>query len=186
MNMDYKYIEQLLERYWRCETSLEEEAILRLFFRQEELPESLRCYKDAFDYMEQEQQMELGSDFDAKILAMIDEEERKAPKVVQAHRITFLSRFMPLAKAVAVVAILFTIGNVAQRTMYTGSVEETDTYEDTYTDPEVACDQVNSALDMVSEALQVENAIDSILPSSVSAPEEPESTPSTSGEGDNI
>jgi hypothetical protein len=70
--------------------------------------------------------------------------------------------------------------------MYTGSVEETDTYEDTYTDPEVACDQVNSALDMVSEALQVENAIDSILPSSVSAPEEPESTPSTSGEGDNI
>ena len=27
--MDYKYIEQLLERYWQCETSLEEEACLR-------------------------------------------------------------------------------------------------------------------------------------------------------------
>ena len=25
--MDYKYIEQLLERYWQCETSLEEEGI---------------------------------------------------------------------------------------------------------------------------------------------------------------
>ena len=30
--MDCKYIEQLLERYWQCETSLEEEAQLRAFF----------------------------------------------------------------------------------------------------------------------------------------------------------
>ena len=32
--MDYKYIEQLLERYWACETTLEEEQILRAFFLQ--------------------------------------------------------------------------------------------------------------------------------------------------------
>ena len=32
MNMDYKYIEQLLERYWQCETSVEEESELRAFF----------------------------------------------------------------------------------------------------------------------------------------------------------
>jgi hypothetical protein len=157
---------------------------LRLFFRQEELPESLRCYKDAFDYMEQEQQMELGDDFDAKIMAMVEEEERQAPKVVQARRITFISRLMPLAKAVAVVAILFTIGNVAQRTMYTGNPQETDVYEDTYTDPEAACDQVNSALDMVSEALQVEHAIDSILPSPTV--DQPDSTPITSDNEEKI
>ena len=36
--MDYKYIEQLLERYWQCETSLEEEQILQAFFRQEDIP----------------------------------------------------------------------------------------------------------------------------------------------------
>ena len=30
--MDYKYIEQLLERYWQCETTLQEENILRAFF----------------------------------------------------------------------------------------------------------------------------------------------------------
>ena len=34
--MDYKYIEQLLERYWQCQTSVEEERILRDFFGQEE------------------------------------------------------------------------------------------------------------------------------------------------------
>lgn len=26
--MDYKYIRQLLDRYWKCETTLEEEEIL--------------------------------------------------------------------------------------------------------------------------------------------------------------
>ena len=36
--MDYKYINQLLERYWNCETSLEEEGILRAFFSQKDVP----------------------------------------------------------------------------------------------------------------------------------------------------
>ena len=30
--MDYKDIAQLLERYWQCETSVEEEATVRAFF----------------------------------------------------------------------------------------------------------------------------------------------------------
>ena len=39
--MDYKYIEQLLERYWEGETTLQEEAILRAFFSQEDVPAGL-------------------------------------------------------------------------------------------------------------------------------------------------
>ena len=39
--MDFKYIEQLLERYWQCETSLEEEAQLRTFFTEEAVVLSL-------------------------------------------------------------------------------------------------------------------------------------------------
>ena len=46
--MDYKYIEQLLERYWACETTLEEEQILRAFFLQENLPSHLSAYRDIF------------------------------------------------------------------------------------------------------------------------------------------
>ena len=40
--MDYRYIEQLLERYWNCATTPEEEEILRTFFRQSDVPASLR------------------------------------------------------------------------------------------------------------------------------------------------
>ena len=35
--MDYKYIKQLLERYWNCETSLEESSP-PAFFSQEDIP----------------------------------------------------------------------------------------------------------------------------------------------------
>ncbi len=44
--MDYKDIEQLLERYWQCETSVEEEATLRDFFAKEEVPAHLLRYKN--------------------------------------------------------------------------------------------------------------------------------------------
>ena len=39
--MDYKYIEQLLESYFDCRTTLQEEQILRSFFSQEDVPAHL-------------------------------------------------------------------------------------------------------------------------------------------------
>ncbi|MCE6984063.1 pyruvate ferredoxin oxidoreductase, partial [Pseudomonas frederiksbergensis] len=52
--MDYKYINQLLERYWRCETSLEEEDILRAFFSQADIPADLKRYQPLFAYQREE------------------------------------------------------------------------------------------------------------------------------------
>ena len=52
--MDYKYIEQLLERYWEGETTLQEEAILRTFFSQPDMPDHLRKYQPLFS-MEKEE-----------------------------------------------------------------------------------------------------------------------------------
>ena len=103
--MDYKYIEQLLERYWQGETTLQEEDILRSFFSQPDIPDNLRKYQPLFSL---EQEEPLGDDFDARILEMIGEEEPKT-KIV-----TLTSRLMPLFKAAAIVAIILTLGNAAQ------------------------------------------------------------------------
>ena len=103
--MDYKYIEQLLERYWEGETTLQEEAILRAFFSQPDMPDHLRKFQPLFS-MEKEEP--LGDDFDARILNCIGQKEPKA-KIV-----TLASRLKPLFKAAAIVAILLTIGNAAQ------------------------------------------------------------------------
>ena len=110
--MDYKYIEQLTERYWRCETSLQEEEILRLFFSQGEVPANLLPYKDLFGYaQEQKATDKLGDDFDQKILEMVNEDQP-----VKARVITMRKRLMPLFKAAAVVAILLTLQNALQET----------------------------------------------------------------------
>ena len=103
--MDYKYIEQLLERYWEGETTLQEEAILRTFFNQEDVPAGLMKYKSFFECGLQEETLD--DDFDARILSSIGQEESKVKMIS-------LSRLKPLFKAAAVVAILLTIGNAAQ------------------------------------------------------------------------
>ena len=108
--MDYKYINQLLERYWRCETSVEEESILRAFFRQEVIPAELKRYKPLFAYAGQEtEQNVLGDDFDRKLLASIEKTEP-----VKSRIITMPQRLKPLFKAAAVVAIVLTLGNAVQ------------------------------------------------------------------------
>ena len=108
--MDYKYINQLLERYWECQTTLEEENILRAFFSQDDIPASLLQYRNLFVYEATEpKQNTLGEDFDEKMLAIIGE-----GKPVKAKRISMSHKLMPLFRAAAVVAMLVTIGNAIQ------------------------------------------------------------------------
>ena len=111
--MDYKYIEQLLERYWQCETSLEEEAILKTFFNQTHIPSHLMPYKPLFVSEKMWQDVKLGEDFDARIMAHIEKDEP-----VKARRITWVRRMMPLYKAAASVAIILTLGNAAVKPLW--------------------------------------------------------------------
>lgn len=137
--MDYKYIEQLLERYWNCETSLEEEQILRSFFRQKEIPAHLLRYKQLFVYQEVEKEMGLGDDFDAKILAQVEK------PVVKAKPLSIRARFMPLYKAAAMIAVLFAVGTAVQRSMERSNSDVVlvhEEYRDTATDPQVAYEPV--------------------------------------------
>ena len=111
--MDYKYITQLLERYWEGTTSLEEEQILKAFFSQKDIPAELLGYKPLFDYQTAEPRQDvLGDDFDERILSLINE-----PTPVKAHIITLQQKLKPLFKAAAIVAIMLTLGNAAQVSM---------------------------------------------------------------------
>ncbi len=108
--MDYKYINQLLERYWQCETTLEEEQILRSFFSQINVPSELERYRSLFVYEQTEPKTDrLGEDFDERLMSAIGQSGK-----VQARRITMKQRFAPLYKAAAAVAIVLTLSNAAQ------------------------------------------------------------------------
>ena len=148
--MDYKYIEQLLERYWQGETTLQEEAILRAFFSQDDVPASLMKYKSLFDCGLQKET--LGDDFDARILDSIGEEGAQKPKAII---ITLASRLKPLFKAASIVAILLTIGNAAQAPWNYGWDDPQDEYAK-YRQQQV--DTVN-----ILSPVQAENVTDSIV-----------------------
>lgn len=134
--MDYKYIEQLLERYWNCETSVEEEQILRIFFQQKELPAHLRRYRSLFTYQEAAGEVKLGEDFDKRVLAEIER------PVVKARKLTLYTRFMPLFKAAAMMILLFTLGGVVKHAAGDsegpGIVYVHDQFENRQGDPQVA------------------------------------------------
>ena len=123
--MDYKDIEQLLERYWQCETSVEEEATLRDFFAKEEVPAHLLRYKNLFVYQQVQQEVGL------------------------------TSRFIPLFKAAAVIAIILSLGNVAQHSFSgdDGSVLATDTIGKQVTAPSVAISNDVKAEQVLADSL---------------------------------
>lgn len=147
--MDYKYIEQLIERYWNCETSTEEEQILRSFFNQKDVPAHLLRYKDLFSFQEREKEIGLGEDFDQKLLAEIEK------PTVKAHRISLYRRMMPMFKAAAAIAIILCLGKAAQSSFYNNSTPQqpAQSYHETYSDPKQAYEHVSSALKIVSETM---------------------------------
>lgn len=121
--MDYKYIEQLVDRYFACETSLEEEQILRVFFAQETVPVSLLQYRQLFVEQTKAKQEVLSDDFDKRILAMVNAQESETaglsasaaePKRVKARMISMPQRLRPLYKAAACVAVVLALGQAAQ------------------------------------------------------------------------
>lgn len=107
--MNYQYIEQLIERYFSCQTTLQEEQILRSFFSNEDVPGHLMQYTSLFCYENNAKQETLGHDFDRKILAEIDRR--------QARTLNHKRHFAPLFRAAAIVAIIITVGSAADNAL---------------------------------------------------------------------
>lgn len=120
MDIKNEYIEQLLERYFNAETTLEEEQTLRTFFSSSNVPARLEQWRALFVADSDET---LGDDFDARILSIIAADGEAPTAVsgsaadagaVKAQVVTLKSRLMPLFKAAAVIAIILTLGSALQ------------------------------------------------------------------------
>ena len=156
--MDYKYIEQLLERYWECRTSVEEESILRTFFSQKEIPAPLAKYKSLFVYEQRQAHVGLGEDFDQKMLAAVGQTagcEGRNPLRTKVVRISLGHRLRPLFRAAAVVAITVLVGNAVQHSFTSGASSDPQgwdydqsAYRDSYSDPQKAYEASTKMLEM--------------------------------------
>lgn len=121
ISMDYKYIEQLIERYFDCMTTLEEEQILRSFFGQEDVPAHLMQYRELFVFEVMAKKETLGEEFDARMMEIIEKSDKKeAEKKIYTAKgriIALRHGLSPLFRAAAIVAVILSVGNIMEHSM---------------------------------------------------------------------
>lgn len=138
--MDSRQIEQLLEKYWNCDTSLEEEQQLREYFRGE-VPESMREVADLFRYFDVQQKQQVDhSDFDVVVKTKI----RQHPPDGKVIKLFYNYGRIAAGLAVVIAATYFVRQEV--RKAYPTEIA------DTYSDPKLALEETKKALLMISKS----------------------------------
>jgi hypothetical protein len=138
MPMDSKHIESLLQKYWSCETSLEEERELKACFRDGAIPDDLQETAAFFKYLDLNEKKELTTTFDHSVLEKIE-----GPKKSKMRHLVFNS--MRIAAGVGVLVVAFFL--VRQEVRETTPQAIVDTYDD----PKLAFEETKKALKLISK-----------------------------------
>lgn len=141
--MDSNHIGELLEKYWNCETSLEEEQTLKTYFAQDDIPEALKETAALFRFFEAEKNKRVEENFDATVTKQI--KARRVGKVVSMLSFAQVARIA--AGIVVVVAAIYFVRQEV-REAYPEEVAVTDTYDD----PQAAFEETKKALMMISRS----------------------------------
>jgi uncharacterized membrane protein len=75
--MKIQEVEILLKKYLEGETSLEEEGILKSFFRRDDIPRHLQHYRTLFGYFSAEEKISAGADIEENFKHRISYQQRK-------------------------------------------------------------------------------------------------------------
>lgn len=146
--MNNEYIHTLLNKYWNCETSVEEEQELRDFFLGANVPPELTPYIPLFIYLDEEQSVVPSSDFDAKLKAAIQQASRE-------KRYITIRIFTPALRIAASLLLVIGLGI----SLYFISKQYNEPYfAETYHDPNAAMKEATYALIKISDALQMSEA----------------------------
>ena len=138
--MDSKKIEQLLEKYWSCETSLEEEKELRDYFNSNNSAEAHGDAASLFRYFESERNRTGAEDIERNVTKEIRNRQRgKIISMVNVYRMARIAAGL----LVVVVATYFVRQEV--RKSYPPEIA------DTISDPKLALEETKKALMMISK-----------------------------------
>ncbi len=72
-------MKNLIEKYFKGETSLREEAELKAYFNSNNVEDSLKQYQPLFQYFENEKELELSAGFEEKLFGEMDGEVKIVP-----------------------------------------------------------------------------------------------------------
>jgi hypothetical protein len=134
--MKEEEIKRLLERYWQCETSPEEERDLRLFFSKGDFSEELKPYQPLFIRTNKWSEIKTDTALKKSFIP---------PVKVQ---------FYPLLRIAASVLILLSVG-IGLHTHYQQEKYMDKVFSDTYSDPADAVKKTEQVVAKVSSVLQL-------------------------------
>ena len=138
--MDSKNMEDLLKKYWACETTLEEEKQLREYFGGNNIPDQWKDTAALFRYFEETKKKSLNDlAFEGQVIHKIH-----APKKSRLVRLVYNTMRIAAGLAVVLAATLF-IRNEIRETTPQAVV-------DTYDDPKLAFEETKKALLMISKS----------------------------------
>lgn len=140
MPMDSKRIEELLNKYWECDTSLEEEQQLREYFQGSDIPEQHRETAALFRYFNANKKKSLNdSTVEDHVLQHV--QGKRSGKV---KKLFYNTMRIAAGITVLMVAIWFVRTEIRETTPQ----EVVDTYED----PQLAFEETKKALLMISKS----------------------------------
>jgi hypothetical protein len=138
--MDSKNMEDLLKKYWDCETTLEEEKQLREYFGGNDIPDQWKDTAALFRYFENTKKKSLNDlAFESQVIRKIH-----APKKSKVVRLVYNTMRIAAGLAVVIAATWF-IRNEVRETTPQAVV-------DTYDDPKLAFEETKKALLMISKS----------------------------------
>ena len=138
MLMDSRRIEELLNKYWECETSLEEEQQLRDFFNGSHVPEQFKEAAVLFRYFRENKKKSIGeTGFESRLTRKLQ------PAKTKIYQLTYNMMRIAAGIAVLMVAVWFIKTEVRKSTPQE--------IVDTYDDPQLAFEETKKALMMISK-----------------------------------
>lgn len=138
--MDSKRIEELLKKYWECETSLEEEQMLRDYFISDTSAEQFRDASTLFRYFEQQKKKSLHDTF------IDDVAIKRLKKNSEGRQVNLIRNSLRIAAGIVV--LMTAIWFVRSEIRKTTPAEMIDTYDD----PQLAFEETKKALLMISKS----------------------------------
>lgn len=141
--MELNQIKQLLEKYYDGNTSLEEEKLLKDFFRYRPVPAELETDKELFLHLASESKTQpIHSALEQKLEAWIDKQEPKGKKI---SMVTWRFRIAGVAAMLAIVVTCYV-------TMFRPKNDAV-AMKDTYKNPELAYAEAKQTMLYISQQL---------------------------------
>jgi hypothetical protein len=140
MRMDFKNMEDLLKKYWDCETTLEEEKQLREYFGGSNIPDQWKDTAALFRYFEETKKKSLSDlAFEGQVMHKIH-----SPKKNKVVKLVYNTMRIAAGLAVVLAATWFIRNEVRESTPQA--------VVDTYDDPKLAFEETKKALLMISKS----------------------------------